>query len=240
MKQYEVGEIVQTSDGPIMITENSSNTITALQIYEPYKNFDISYTKALDKSYFTSGVHKASYRNYPTPVYRVWKALLKKRNIFFSVCDDWLYFQNFADWYHRQLDRFPGADDMPFTWAINHRLVDPAAWGADPTTSIVAPFPFLQMFRHDGRTKARELPLGVHYFGQRYISFASVFGKGQKHLGVFPTIEAAKNAYWTAKCECVRETTAHYYEFLPKFLADRLMSFNMETAKIYYPNEFER
>ena len=164
--------------------------------------------------------------------------MLNRRSIYFGVCDEWLNFQEFAEWYYRQLDRHGDWRSVPFKWSLSHRLIDPDNREHDRVVCCVAPSPVVKLFNNPSRMD-RELPLGVHHFGDRFIAFCSMFGKGQKHLGVFGTVDAARDAYWSAKCETVQQTATHYRQWLPDFLADRLTRFDLETAKTYYPEEFD-
>lgn len=236
VKRYKIGNMEPTSDGDVMIMAVTDDKAEFIGMFGNYESFTVSYTEIPVKGFSGYGRHRPTERNYPTPAYRAWTAMLAKRSIYYGVCDEWMNFQVFAEWYYRQIDRH--GRKQSFKWSLSHLLIDPSNRDHDPIVCCVVPAPMVKLFNNpSGRN--RELPLGVHYFGDRFIAFCSVFGKGQKHLGVFNTVTDARAAYWSAKCETVRQTAEHYRPWLPVFLADRLCSFDMETARIYYPDEFD-
>jgi hypothetical protein len=237
MKKYVVGSIEKTSDGNVMVMRVSEIQTEFMKLFDTYSSFTVTNTNWREKGTLGNGPHRPTDRNQPTQAYRAWQALLCRRTINFGVCDEWLNYQVFAEWYYSQLNRHGDRKKLPFKWSLTHLLIDPDNQDHDPVTCCIAPSPVVRMFNNPLRAK-RSLPAGVHFYGDRFTAYCSMFQQGQKHLGVFDSVESARSAYWSAKCESIQHTARAYQRWLPRFLADRLMSFDLETAKIYYPDEF--
>jgi hypothetical protein len=204
-------------------------------MFEPYTSFTVTNTNYREKGTLGNGRHRPTDRNQPTQAYRAWQAILCRRSMTFGICDEWLNYQVFAEWYYNQLDRHGDWRALPFKWSMSRLLIDPNNQDHNPVTCCIAPAPIVQMFKNPITTN-RRLPVGVHMYGDRFVAYCSLFDQGPTNLGIFDTADAASNAYWAAKCDSIRRAAKRYQRWLPPFLADRLMSFDRQTARIYFPS----
>lgn len=234
MEKDQIGKIIITTDGDVCIMSVSDNRTEYMKLYEPYDSFSVTYTNHRERGVLGHGRFRPTEWNVPTQAARAWYALMCRRSHTFRLCDEWLNFQVFADWYYRQLDRYADWWSLPFKWSMTHKLIDPTNQGHDPITCCIVPSPFVRMI-FAKRTGDRGLPMGVHLYGDRYRAVCTEFGAGQRYLGTFDSIDEASAAYWSVKCDSIRKTTERYRPWLPTFLADRFANFDREMAKMYFP-----
>jgi hypothetical protein len=148
-----------------------------------------------------------------------------------SVHTDWLCFQNFAEWYYKQINRF---GEVSFKWHIDKDLTVPGnrLYSAETCAVIPSAVNILMTDHASGRGL---YPLGVssQNKGRSFQAVMTAYGKYQ-YIGTYKTILEAQLAYWSAKFEVIRNTAIQYWQYLPEPLAYRLLTFDWPDAIAYY------
>lgn len=200
------------------------------------------------------GPHRSSENGIPTIGYRAWRSMLQRvyapkdkstERTYgdVEVCSEWLVFQNFAEWYYRQLDAYQGWQKVPFKWVVDKDLLVPMNRIYSPAGCCVIPQPVnsvLTFRRTSPRMSHVKLPLGVspgRDGGMPFVAYCSHFQYGLQFLGFFRTVREAQNAYWSAKFRSIRDVTVFYWNYMPESLAMRLIHFNFDDVRAYYGND---
>ena len=168
-------------------------------------------------------------------VYMCWKHMIercyieKHKNLHQSyygictICDEWLNFQTFADWYTER------------EYEVNERLhLDKDIKNVgnthySPENCLLVPQRINELFTC--RRNSSGLPTGVKPSGTgKYISCYN-----GKHLGTFFTIEDAFRKYAARKEEVIKEVANEYKEIIPKDVYDALINYKvlLENDKNY-------
>lgn len=198
-----------------------------------------------NRGFIGIGPYKACLSKTVTRTYRVWYNMLSRVYLpikeydvrsysEISVCPEWFNFQNFAKWYHDQIDKFENTD---FIFELDKDLRIPGNKVYSPETCYILPEHVNTLFT-DHAWKRGEFPLGVSRASKnRYRVRVNSFGK-QINLGShYSNIQSAQLAYWTKKIQIIREVAEFYYPYLPMELADRLINFDWSDALEYYGDE---
>ena len=136
-----------------------------------------------------------------TKSYKTWKSMLERcysvkyqashpTYIGCSVCDEWLYFPTFAEWFD---DNYIEGYELDKDLLIKNNKV----YG--PHTCIFTPHAINTLFLDRGRARG-EWPIGVHFHKRagKFMACVKIDGKRQ-HLGYFNIAEDAHTAYIIAK-----------------------------------------
>jgi hypothetical protein len=178
-----------------------------------------------------------------TRSYRVWHNMLTRtynpqsdnqlRNYSDVVVNpSWHNFQNFAEWYFKQINPNNSVD---FEWHLDKDLLFPGNKIYSEDYCCLIPQPINVLFT-DHAHRRGDYPLGVTKYRNKYMACVNMFGK-QKHLGYHFTIRSAQIAYWSAKFEAIRNAAIMYWNYLPEPLAMRLLNFGWEDAFAYYGDD---
>ena len=163
-----------------------------------------SQTKKKNKKVYGGGINDYNLPVYidgkPIRPYKTWAEMIRrgfcpkfkeKYNVYHDckVCDDWVYFTNFLDWYQEQ--------DPPEGWVLDKDLLVRGNRIYSPNTSVFIEHS-LNCFMTES-TKARGMfPLGISFREKtgRYIAQCrSVETNKETHLGCFLLLEDAVSAY---------------------------------------------
>ena len=169
--------------------------------------------------------------NVPTD-YLCWSHLLtriygkdKRLNRIYSgctICEEWLFFENFSKWYNEQVGHNLGYD-------IDKDLLGDGKHYS-PETCCLLPRKLNSMIV-SRKYKDRLLPTGVVKSGKKYYAHY-VIGTSEKKLvriGGFNTPEEASNAYKAFRKKRIAETAQFYYDKgeLDERAYNSLINFNM-------------
>ena len=122
-----------------------------------------------------------------------------------KICEEWLHFENFREWYNKQVGCNLGYETDKDLLG-NGKLYS-------PETCCLLPRELNRMIS-DRKTKNRELPTGVKRSGKRFFAQALI-GTAEKkyiYLGNFDTPEEASNAYKAFRKKRIAETAQVYYD----------------------------
>lgn len=143
------------------------------------------------------------------------------------VCDDWLYYPNFKNWYDKNYYEIENR-----TSQLDKDVLIKGNKIYSPETCIFVPKFINTLFTK--RQKLRgELPIGVWYnkTNKKYRANLSVFKDGKsvrKHLGCFNTIDEAFKAYKQAKEEYIKEIADEYKDKIPVELYKSMYAYKVE------------
>ena len=166
-------------------------------------------------AYNSGGKHKSTEGNVTTPSYSVWFDMIRRcyskdfhkerpHHKDCTVCEEWLDFQNFAEWYKSQ----------PFTGRGTQLDKDILVKGNtiySPETCIVVPKDINMFFVH-AKKKSSGLPLGVRKITNYDGYQVSVSNRGvNTYVGSSKTIEGAFLIYKTKK-EAYAKSLAMQYK----------------------------
>jgi hypothetical protein len=162
------------------------------------------------------GIHKTKYNGKHTACYRAWNHMIercysdsfhshrryKKRMV--TVCDDWLNFQNFADWYF---------DHYIDGYEIDKDILNQDSKIYSPSTCIFVPQSINKLIT--GRKQCRgSLPIGV-YTRKNCASFVAACndGSGKSHyLGSYSTPCEAFDSYKSFKTNLISAIADDFYK----------------------------
>lgn len=256
MKNAEVGSIWPTSYGHVVVINNDNRKRLQVCFIEYPYNATVSYDnlqigvlknpmrpKVCGVGYIGVGPYRSCVNRVYTKSYMTWRNMLQRVYRPFSnewerqyagtsVHPHWHNFQNFAPWYHDQIDRFGTVD---FIWDLDKDLLKPGNREYGPENSCMLPKQVNVLFVDHAFARG-DLPMGVMRNGTGFTPSLGSFGKNRK-LGTFRTVREAQIVYWKYKIEAIQLTAMTYYKYIPERLSHRLVTFNMEDAVAYYGND---
>lgn len=183
------------------------------------------------------GPYPATYKRrgkqFITPAYAVWKARLKavygnvkSKHVYdgTSFCNEWRNFQNFAEWFYKQVKKYGkgGYVDKDLLF-LGNRVYS-------PVTCCYVPPAINTLFT--GNTKGYK---GIHQCKNGKWE-ASVGGgkKGvTKYLGMYESSEVATQVYKDAKMKHVRDVAIKYQDKL-----DEALFYKLYTGPLNYINYY--
>lgn len=184
------------------------------------------------KGYNGVGSHLKSVGGNHTKSYIKWKGMLercysekcqKKQPTYIgcSVAEEWLDFQNFAQWFE---EKHKG------NWFLDKDILVKGNKVYSPETCCFVPNEINVCFTKNNKTRGI-LPLGVSKRGDSN-KFKSQIKKGGRvvHLGDFFTLEEAFQAYKTAKEEYIKELADKYYYELDNKVYTAMYNYQVEIT----------
>ena len=184
--------------------------------------------------YLGEGIYKPTTNGLINKMYDTWHSMIRRcydekslsRNPTYKgccVCNEWLNFQNFAEWFEQNYYEIEG-ETMNLDKDIilkNNKLYS-------PDTCVFVPQKINKLFvnRHNHRGI---LPLGVHMKNDgKYIARCGNGCGNKKHLGVFDTPEKAFKAYKEYKEKLIKDTANMYKNIIPYTLYEAMYKYEIE------------
>ena len=174
-----------------------------------------------------------------TPAYDAWTTMLMRCYIRkdksptyygdVTVCDEWLCYQNFAEWYYSHTYPIPDNERLHLDKDIKHPKCNEYA----PKNCMLVPQRINMLFSN--KPNKRGLPNGMYhsYSGKYRVKY------GGKELGVYPTLEEAYSVYANAKENKIKEVADEYKEIIPSDVYDTLVNYKVliDNDKNYQGNK---
>lgn len=178
-------------------------TLSSLEggwVYNPMKPLVVG------KGYLGDG----KYVSTETKVYHLWKGILtraydsdfhKKYKTYkdVEVCEEWLNFQNFAEWCYGQ-KFFDAKDDKGRSYHLDKDILVKGNRVYSPNTCCFVPAEINSLVVVNKRRRG-DTPIGVYYVkrNRKYTTQCCFKGSGLKYLGSYSTPEEAFQVYKEAK-----------------------------------------
>lgn len=231
---------------------HNSNIVRTWPIVDRPKNAPSKRKPLYGQGVIGTGIYRSVENGAPTAAYRAWRGMLQRvyspqdeatRQAYgdVEVCEEWLNFQNYADWYYRELHS--DWKSVPFKWVVDKDLLVPMNRQYRPSVCCIIPQPVNSVMtfrRESSRMSHVKLPLGVSFGRENTLPFAAYCSRidtGLQFLGFFATVRQAQSAYWEAKFAAIRDTAIQYWKYLPEPLAMRLLTFGFDDVRSYYGDD---
>lgn len=161
--------------------------------------------------------------------YRVWTRMLqrcydekfhKKEPTYIgcTVCDEWLLYSNFEKWFNEHYIEGFEIDKDLLCYGVKKIY--------SPSTCIFLPREINVLLSSKTTKNGKSLPLGVYKLDNLYMA---KFGK--QYLGLFNTIQDAKNAHNTTKENKIKELANKWKDKIEKRAYDSLI--NLDVDKFF-------
>ena len=252
LKQERCGEVSYTKYGTkaiIVEYKNNKEVLVEFQdeykykYYASYSNFrDGKLTNPYDKRYCGVGyigVGRYNMSNCRTAL-KKWCGILQRVTLDNSddlstsvtsyvnceISDEWLNFQNFAEWYENNKYELNNGErlaiDKDILWHNNKIYCKERC--------LLVPEKINSLFIKE-KSRRGELPIGVKQPKDKsyYIAGISKYGKNVR-IGSYPTKEDAFYAYKKEKEKHIKEVANNYKDIIPKKVYNALMDYKVEIT----------
>lgn len=142
-----------------------------------------------------------------------------------SVCDHWLNYQNFAEWYYQNYYEVPGE-----IMNLDKDILSKGNTVYSPDTCVFVPQRINSIFIKNGKCRGN-LPIGV--YKHKSGKFVSGCSNGDRdshavYLGLYDSIEEAFLVYKYYKEDLIREIATKYIDKIPYNLYIALINYNVD------------
>lgn len=178
--------------------------------------------------YLGVGKHTASIDGEYNYIYDLWADMLNrcynpKGNLLAyygkcAICDEWLNFQNFGDWYEENEYKVDGR------LHIDKDILYPNCNIYSPKTCLLVPQRINMLFSN--KTNSRGLPNGI--LQTKSGKFIARYGGTE--LGTYDTIDIAYGVYANKKEATIKRIAEEYKNVIPKKVYDALCSYKVLIA----------
>jgi len=213
------------------------------EIHTTFHHFNSGDVKSLyDKTicgigYLGVGRHCDHKNIFSQNQYRIWKGMIERcykhyhenRNYVYnkcSVCDDWLNFQNFADWYDENYYEIPDNQIC-----LDKDILIKGNKIYSPETCCFVPQNINKLFTKTDKNRGK-YPIGVTW-EKKANAFRSQCNNGSKKqyfLGYYNSEEKAFNVYKKFKEKLIKEIADEYKNKIPKILYEALYTYEVEMT----------
>ena len=177
-----------------------------------------------------------------TKCYKVWHSMLercydskyKEKHLTYKnckVCDEWLCFQNFAEWYYNNYYEIEGRKMM-----LDKDILHKGNKVYSPENCVFVPNNINTLFIKNDKSRG-EYPIGVSYNkrDKKFSAQCSIYNfeenkKEYKYLGYYETPEQAFNSYKQFKENYIKQIADCYKDRIPTKLYDALYNYEVEIT----------
>ena len=211
--------------------------------YKAFKNGSIKCPyepRVCNYGYVGEGKYLLSKDSKNTKCYKVWNSMLRrcysekfhKEEPTYkdcTVCDEWLNFQNFAEWYYNNYYEIEGE-----TIALDKDILLKGNKVYSPQNCVFVPEKINTLFIKCNKSRGKYI-LGVHKKDKKFIAQYSIYDfeikKFKKvYLGSYNTPEEAFNVYKEFKERYIKEVADYYKEQIPQKLYDAMYRYEVEIT----------
>lgn len=205
--------------------------------YDHFKNGSIicPYEKRFrGVGYLGEGKYKFRENNKETKCYHEWMRMLERgysklwkekyqtyKDCY--VCEEWLNFQNFAEWYEENYYEIKNEKmclDKDILYKRNKIY--------SPKTCVFVPQRINKIFTK-ADIKRGKYPIGVYeHKNGKYISQCEFNNGKKRYLGCYSTIEEAFNVYKIEKESYIKQIANEYKSYIPEKLYDAMYKYEVE------------
>ena len=211
--------------------------------YSSFKNGEIRcpYERSIfGVGYIGEGKYKSKENGKDTRVYTTWYNMLRRcysekfhekqpTYINCKVCDKWLDFQNFAEWYDENYYKIEGERvHLDKDILVKHNKI------YSPDTCVFVPQTINGLFTKRNKSRG-ESAIGTSPENGKYRVYCNMInpktGKSKrKYLGTYETQEKAFEVYKYYKEKNIKEVADYYKDLIPKKLYDGMYSYEVEIT----------
>lgn len=224
-------KIIQCIDGTNIVVQFQDDfKYEKLTTYSNFKKGQVRnpYDKTvMGIAYLGDGKYITKENNKNTRVYMCWKHMIErcyiekhsdKHKSYFgicSICDEWLNFQVFSEWYEEN------------KYEVNERLhldkdiLIPGNKLYSPSTCLLVPQRINMLFSN--KPNKRGLPNGITKYENGYL--AKYNGK---EIGIYPTVEEAYASYAVTKKKEIVNVANEYKNIIPNKLYTALLNYEVK------------
>lgn len=250
IRQNRIGEVNTNTFGSLMeiidykdannITVKSDNGYILKEVQ--YGNFKRGKMRTpYDRSLFGHGyIGLGKYKTYDsnyhkTPEYQTWVNMLMRvyytpyqekqpTYIGCTICDEWLCFQTFADWYSENYYEVDGE-----RMQLDKDILFKGNKIYSPETCIFVPQRINSLFTKCNASRG-DLPVGVSSNKDNKFVATSGLGTKVKHIGLYNTSEDAFMAYKEFKEQLIKDIADNLKDEIPKKLYDAMHNYIVEIT----------
>lgn len=177
-----------------------------------------------------------------TKCYDTWKEMLTrcfdeeyklKHNTYLgvTVCEEWLCFQNFAEWYYENYYEIEGEKIC-----LDKDILVKGNKIYSPNTCIFVPERINTLFTKNDKLRGK-YPIGVYYnkVSKKFIAQCSIYDYEERktkkiHLGNYNTPEKAFKIYKQFKESYIKQVADYYKDKIPTKLYDAMYKYEIEIT----------
>jgi hypothetical protein len=178
---------------------------------------------------FENGINTSQYLTWSSMMRRCYNSKYHEKHPTYKdceVCDEWLNFQNFAQWYDENYYKIEGQ-----RMELDKDILIKGNKVYSPETCVFVPGNINLLFIKNNAMRG-DLPIGVYWYKKRnmYRSHCQN-GKGQQvTIGHFSTPEEAFYAYKKFKEKIIKQVADEYKNKIPKRLHDAMYNYIVEIT----------
>ena len=214
-------------------------------VYNEFKNGKIKCPyerRVFGIGYLGEGKYKSRENGKKTKCYITWHSMLKrcygtkfkeKRPTYIDckVCEEWLCFQNFAEWYYNNYYEVKNE-----RMCLDKDILYKGNKVYSPNTCIFVPERINTLFVKNDKIRG-DYPIGVSYNkrGKKFKVSCSIYDykenkKKLKHLGYYDTPNDAFEVYKHYKEKNIKQVADYYKGQIPQILYDSLYNYEVEIT----------
>lgn len=148
-----------------------------------------------------------------------------------KVCDEWLYYPNFKEWYKENYYEIEGQK-----MCLDKDILFKGNKTYSPETCVFVPNDINMLFVKCDAIRG-DFPIGVSWDkkNKKYICHCSIFNIGTseyktKHLGLYNTPEEAFIAYKKAKEDNIKQVADYYKDQIPSKLYNAMYNYKVKIT----------
>lgn len=177
------------------------------------------------------GKYSAKENGKNTPAYEVWRGILRRcygvvdknhaiQYFGTTVSEEWLNFQNFAEWFYSQPNWDKG-------YHCDKDFMSDGIKIYSKETCFLCPPELNSLFTGAGKACRGANPKGVHFCSlkKKFIAQYHNGGTQQEYLGAFNSAKDAFVAYKVAKERRIKEVAEKYKNEIPEVVYNKLINF---------------
>lgn len=189
----------------------------------------------LGKGYIGYGKYKSRINGLKTEEYIKWSSMLtrcyseklKQRENYIDceVCEEWLNFQNFAEWYNHNKYYIPDVDILDLDKDIKFK----GNKIYSPNTCILIPKRLNSIILNRHNHRGNEC-IGVFYVEKigKYVAGCNMLNSKSRYLGVYDTELEAFNIYKETKEKEIKRVLELYKEYLPIDVYETILNYRVD------------
>ena len=142
------------------------------------------------------------------------------------VCDEWLCFQNFAEWFYNNYYEIEGQ-----RMHLDKDILIKGNKIYSPNTCIIVPERINKLFIRKERKKDKNLPIGVFYYNNNgLMAKISKTRKNKEIVGVFPLDKPfqAFTCYKENKENYIKQVADEYKDLIPNKLYEAMYRYEID------------